>query len=130
MLIQNFEELSKINKFDEREGKTLLGYWRMYYRGGWGGRLLSTNPKNPFEVLLNQEEKEILQRIVDYICEKAPKGMNWEFEDLIKSTFKSSKNGRYHCFYMGTNLNYLVEFVTEYGNDDYPVRIYVYRDNE
>ena len=121
-LLQNQAELSKISNLQERKGKINLGYYRMYYRNGYDGVWFENAGK------MTQCEKEVLSQVIDTVKELAPEGMTPYFQEHLNDVATASPNGRYYYFETSTNFNFLVEFAPEYGNDDYPVRIYVYRD--
>lgn len=122
MLIQNIEELEKFDELKNRPQKKYIGYYRMGYRHGYFGVWIEKN-----EELTESENSNIVQTI-EYIEKIFPKGMNWEGEEFVKETLKPSPNGRYYTFAANTNFNILVEISTEFGNGDYPFRIYFYRD--
>lgn len=124
VILQNKTELDKINCFNKRDGKICLGYYRLYYRNGWNIVWF------PNENEISKPEKaeiDIVNEIIEYIAEKAPIGMNVEFKDFLRKTAEPSPNGRYYFFADNTDFNYLIEFNAKYGNNDYPVRIYLYR---
>jgi len=127
IILQCKEELNKIDNFKKRKGKICLGYYRMYYRNSWNGRWLLN--EDVFEKP-HKEEYETIYEIIEYIKTKAPNGMNFEFKEFLEKTAEPAANGRYYFFAADTSFNYLIEFSTEYGNSDYPARIYLYRDSE
>lgn len=106
------------------EGKTLIGYYRMYYSGGWAGRWFLENGKP------SQLDCYGVQQIIDYIARTFTKGCDYYMCDWVDA----------HCAHWGGEHRYLIRpFLSEYykvmidttyGNGDYPVRIYVYKDRE
>lgn len=103
-------------------GKKLIGYWRMYYRGGWAGRWMLEGSETPTDVDCLGVDK-----MIDFICEKFPKGCTWLMEDFLKDFQTWGQPDRYLLVPRYSSI-YKVMFDTRYGNGDYPVRIYVYRD--
>lgn len=108
------------------EGKTLIGYWRMYYRGGWAGRWILENKYTPDTL-----DCIGVNMIIDWIVKKFPKGCNWTMKDYLgKSDFTSHADGNRYLIRPYMSDYYKIMFDTTYGNGDYPVRIYVYKDND
>lgn len=126
MFVPNREEVSKLNNVREREGKVWVGYYRMYFTSSWAGWWFD-NEDFP-DLHLTEEERNTVDEITDYVADKIPKGMNWEMIEFLKKTEVPANNGRYYFFWNSKKSNFLIELTTEFGNADYPVRIYVYRD--
>ena len=103
------------------QGVKLVGYYRMYYRNSWSGRWILDNGNEP-----DRLECVGVQNIIDYICEKYPKGINYAAEYEIENEFKQVAEHRFLLKPYG-NEYYRVLIDTTYHNDDYPIRIYVYR---
>lgn len=105
--------------------KELLGYWRMYFRGGWDGRWFPESDKD-----MTKFEIKGLDNIINYIANRWKKGCDYFMEDEVKSLYTEwGGDSRYLVCPKG-NDNYLVMIDTKYGNGDYPCRIYVYREME
>lgn len=116
---ENEELLESIKKLKERIGKEYVEYYRMYFRDEcWGGSWFDVDSP------LTPEESNAVKSIVDEIVEVMPNGMNDNAIESIQSNYHAALNHRYHLF-AGDNI--LVQFATEYGNEDYSVRIYLYR---
>ena len=108
------------------EGKTLIGYYRMYYRNGWGwdGRWMLENGKP------SRLDCFGVQQIIDWICEKFDKGCDYYMKDWCAERYVQW--GGEHRYLIRPFLSeyYKVMIDTTYGNGDYPVRIYVYKEEE
>lgn len=107
------------------EGKKLIGYWRMYFRGGWAGRwMLEGGSPDELDVIG-------VNNIIEWICDNFKGGCDYWMKDYFADHFK--KWGGEHRYLIRPQFSeiYKVMIDTTYGNGDYPVRIYVYeRENE
>lgn len=125
-LIVEFEDCGE--EYDDLrgiDGKELLGYWRMYFRGGWCGTWFPESNNK-----LSNLEIKGLDNIIFYISKKWDRGCDYFMQDDVNTSFETW--GSEHRFLVkprGVN-NYLVMIDTTYGNGDYPCRIYVYREKE
>lgn len=109
----------------EVEGKELVDYWRMYYRNGWAGRWMNERSKPTRLDCIG------VNHIIDWICERFKRGCNWEMENFfIQNEFKPWGNGKRYIIKPFMSDYYKIMIDTTYGNGDYPVRIYVYKDKE
>lgn len=129
LIIQMYDETPFRNDATEDlrnvEGKELIGYWRMYWRNGyWDGRWM----------LENGEPTKLdcygVNQILDWIYDKFPKGCDYYMQDYMKDNFATWGGNNRYLFkpYMSDYYKIMVD--TTYGNGDYPVRIYAYRDKE
>ncbi len=125
-LVQSFDEIPFIDDDTEDlrnvEGKELIGYFRMYYRNGWAGRWM----------LENGEPTKLdcygVQHIVDYICSEFSGGCDHHMKYFMESEFKPWGCEQRYLLHPFLSDYYKVMIDTTYGNGDYPVRIYAYRD--
>ena len=116
----------KCSNLREREDKELLGYWRMYFRGGWDGRWFPESNQS-----LNEVEILGLDNLIYYVCDRWTKGCDYFMDDDLKSLFPTwGEDGHRFLLSPKDDTNYLVMIDTTFGNGDYPCRIYVYRDKE
>lgn len=111
----------------KREGYIYKGYFRMYWRYGWYGRWFDNNFDSLSSSKVEITQLDILgvERIVDWFCENFPKGCNWEMDLFFSENYtEEDKN----VFYIQPYLSdiYRIAVNTTYGNEDYPVRIYVF----
>ena len=106
------------------EGKEFVGYWRMYFRGGWAGRwMLEGNKPDDIDCIG-------VDQIIDYICERFPKGCNWEMKDFMSKNFSARGGKERYLVKPFLSEHYKVMIDTKYGNEDYPVRVYCYREKK
>jgi len=102
------------------EGKVMVGYWRMYFRGGWAGRWM----------LENGEPSQIdclgVNKMIDWFCENFDKGCDYFMKEYMTNYKKWGGEHRYLLRPKYSDV-YKVMVDTTYGNGDYPVRIYVYK---
>lgn len=123
-LVLNFVDNTSITNLRSIEGRELIGYYRMYYSGRWDGRWFPESRKK-----IDDSELAGLKNVINYVAERWTKGcdyiMSYEMEQ--EHTPWGSEN-RFLLQPRGNDY-YLVMIDTTYGNGDYPVRIYVYRDD-
>lgn len=108
------------------EGKEMIAYWRMYFRDGyWNGRWMPESENNPSEI-----EIAGVNNILQWIFDNFKKGCDYHMMDFCESHF--SKWGGEHRYLIRPFMSdyYKIMIDTTYGNGDYPIRIYVYRDKE
>ncbi len=107
------------------EGKELKDYWRMYFRGGWAGRWMAFENRG-----IDDLDCIGVDNIIDWFVKEFPNGCDWKMKEYFSKHFKSHSDGnRYLIRPLKSNI-YKVMVDTTYGNGDYPVRIYVYKDKE
>lgn len=107
------------------EGKDMIAYWRMYWRNGyWDGRWMGEKG-NPTKI-----ECAGVNKILDWIFKEFPNGCDWYMQDFFKSNFKGYCGDKRFCIKPFMSEWYKILVDTTYGNGDYPVRIYVYRNKE
>ena len=107
------------------DGKELIGYYRMYFRNGWDGRWMLENKKGP-----SRYEANGVQKIVDWICENFDHGCDYYMKDYMADRYEKWGGENRYLIRPTRSLYYKVAIDTTYGNGDYPVRIYAYRDKE
>lgn len=103
-------------------GKKLIGYWRMYFRGGWNGRWMLENG-TPSEV-----DCIGVNNIIDWICENFKSGCSFYMQEYFEKNFKrwGGETDTRYLIKPQFSEHYKIMVDTKYGNGDYPVRIYVY----
>lgn len=108
---------------DLRTLKGYLGYYRLYFIDRWYGSWME------IEGDIDDRAVAGIVKITEWLQEHFPKGCDWEMEDYLKQfpAWGYEKRFLLKPIYMGNF--YRILFSTEFGNSDYPVRIYVY-DNE
>lgn len=127
-LVQRFDEIPFVDDDTKDlwdvEGKELIGYFRMYYSYGWAGKWF-----------LEDGEPDKLdcygvQQIIDWIVDTFEKGCNFYMQGFMKDNFKPWGSENRYLLRPFLSDYYKVMIDTTYGNGDYPVRIYAYRDKE
>ena len=118
-----FDDDSNTEDLRDVEGMKMIGYYRLYFRGGWFGRWMPESDVSPSALECNG-----IDNIVDWLREEFPCGCSFDMEGYFRDNFKPWGVGdkRYvirpkYCDF------YRVMVDTTFGNGDYPVRIYVYR---
>lgn len=116
------DDIADLRRID---GKTCIGYYRMYFRGGWYGRWFSESKEN-----LDSIDKIGLNNICSWIFDTFHDGCDYYMKDYFENNF--DKWGCDHRYLIKPYLSnyYKIMIDTTYGNEDYPVRIYVYHDKE
>ena len=106
-------------------GKKMIGYWRMYYRNGWEGRWMFEGNDRPSRL-----DCCGVNKIIDWICKEFDRGCNWHMKGYMSE--HHAKWGGEHRYLLRPKYSntYKIMIDTTYGNGDYPVRIYVYKDKE
>ncbi len=107
------------------EGKELVGYWRMYFRNGWDGRWLFENGNKP-----TQLDCAGVNRILDWIFSNFKGGCDYHMKYFFEEHFKKWGGEQRYLIRPFKSEVYKVMVDTTYGNGDYPVRIYVYKEKE
>lgn len=132
-MLKNYSNISKLDDLHNVEGKEFVGYWRMYFNHGYGGRWFNCNGDTSINGRcakeLKDDEIEKLNEIINYITDRWKGGCDYfMIEDLVKK-FEAVENNenRYILEYEGSD-NHIIVIDTTYRNHDYPIRIYVYRE--
>lgn len=118
-----FENDRKTTDLRNVKGKILIGYYRMYYRNGWAGRWMLENGKP--DIL----DCTGTQRIIDWICEKFNKGCDYYMKDFCEDHFVNWGGDNRYLIKPLYSDYYKVMIDTTYGNGDYLVRIYCYKED-
>ena len=109
------------------EGKVMIGYWRMYFRDGrWYGRWMIEWGN----VNVNTRDCVGIDEIANWFMDNFDKGCDYFMEDYFYENFKHWGGNKRYLVKPKYSDYYKVMVDTTYGNGDYPVRIYVYRDKE
>lgn len=117
-----FQDDSRVEAVHDVDGKTCLGYYRLYFRDGWHGRWFFDNGGDE---KISPLDCVGVNEIIEYLCENYPSGCDWKMRgELSKYPVWCGEN-RY-LLKPFLSEHYKVMFDTTYGNGDYPVRIYVY----
>lgn len=95
-----------------------LGYYRLYFNGGWCGRWMYADKG------MSRLDCAGVDGIVEWLSVNFPKGCNYSMREFL-SQYPSCSNNRYLLKPLMSE-HYKIMFDTKYGNEDYPVRIYVY----
>ena len=113
------DDISVIDDLSNIKGKQYVGQWRMYFRGDWYGRWI-------------HKEKELMRRdcvgvdkIIEVIKELFPHGCDWQMKDYCCEHFTERAEHRYLIKPKLSEV-YKILIDTTYGNEDYPIRIFVY----
>lgn len=118
----NDNEIEDLRNVD---GKEMIAYWRMYFRCGWAGRwMFESNDK------VTTLECHGIDEIVDWICKNFEKGCTFYMDGYMREHFKNWGSENRYLIKPFMSEYYKVMIDTTYGNGDYPVRIYLYRDKE
>ncbi len=108
-------------------GKECIAYYRAYYDGaGWYGRWFIENDSNK----LTDKDKAGVQVIINWFVETFTKGNDYYMKDFFMNKYKEWGDKERYLIKPFYNSNYKVMVDTKYGNNDYPVRIYVYHPKE
>lgn len=110
------EELAKV------PGKELIGYFRVYFRGGWHGRWFLNTGCMPCE-----KDYVAIRRILDHMTLNFPHGCSWDMREYMAAKYKKWGDEERYLIRPFMSDYYKIMVDTKYGNGDYPLRIYVYR---
>ncbi|MGO5336735.1 hypothetical protein ACTQZS_07985 [Bilifractor sp. LCP19S3_H10] len=115
----------KVDQIDLRSipGKVLLGYHRLYFRAKHWNSTFISNDECKFP--LDEEEYTDVMELKRAICIFWPRGVNWKMEEDMRS-FRSEDKKRF-ILRVKDNPDIYLLFDLRFGNADYPIRIYVYR---
>lgn len=123
----------KFSNLADVSGKKCLGYARLYFSSGWHYRWFSDfNGKTSLdgqEVSLSAEDRALLKNTVRYFEDHYPRGCSYCMQEDMEELMAAVSDNRYllqPVFF--ENVAILVD--TTYGNNDYPVRIYMYVDSD
>lgn len=105
---------------DIRKSDKYLGYYRLYFRDGWYGRWMASCPE------IDQLSCHGVDQIITWLKENFPKGCGYEMKDYLAHYPVWGSANRYLLKPIMSD-HYKVMFDTTYGNEDYPVRIYIYK---
>jgi len=110
----------------EVEGYNLVDYYRLYFRGGWYGRWMNLDPNPLPEHKATKEECEGVNNIINFLIKHFPYGCDFSMTSFLRKYPNWGVDEQ--RWLLAPNKYYKVMFDTKYGNGDYPVRIYVYRE--
>ena len=103
----------------------------MYFRNGWEGKWFPQN--ETFEKSgLRPIERETLINYCKWVEDAFPNGCDEIMESYMKNvpSITKGENDRYYAFIAMDKDSFAeVEYNTSFGNDDYIIRIYLYRKN-
>ncbi len=116
------QEDENVNDLRAIEGRKLIGYYRLYFRGDWYGRWFQESDEKVSEL-----DCHGLDEIVDWIRKQFKRGCDFYMCDYLSQFDGISENRYFLKPYMSDR--YKLMFDTTYGNGDYPIRIYVYSDS-
>lgn len=105
---------------DLKESERYLGYYRLYFRGGWYGRWMEGDTK------VGMLECAGVDEIIRWLRENFPKGCGYEMQEFLTQYPTWGGEQRWLLKPL-LSEHYKVMFDTTYGNEDYPVRVYVYQ---
>lgn len=108
---------------DLKNQENYLGYYRLYFRGGWFGSWMEGHTK------VDEIDCVGVDEIIQWLRTNFPKGCSWDMEDYLAQYPNWGGEKRYLLKPLYSDC-YKVMFDTTYGNGDYPVRIYVYKQNK
>ena len=123
-----FESDTETSDLHHIDGKTYIGYYRLYFRSGWWGRWFLEEGQRPTE-----QECEPIDRIVDVLKQDFPRGCDWDMKEFFANHYPVWGSEQRYLLRPNGPLptwikeNYSIMVDTTYGNGDYPVRIYLYR---
>ncbi len=110
------------------EGMITVDYYRLYFRSGlWSGSWMNLYRKEKLEDI----ECHGVDSIVKWFAKTFTNGCDYYMKDYFAGRFPTW--GVHKEVYLLRPIGskyYKVSVDTKYGNGDYPVRIYVYRDKE
>lgn len=98
-----------------------IGQYRMYFRNRcWFGKWLEGYES------IEQQDIDGAMKIINWIIQEFPKGCNCYMKEYLFK-YPDCGNPYRHLLKPILSEHYKVLFDTTYGNEDYPVRIYVYK---
>lgn len=107
---------------DLRKVKNYAGYYRMYFANNmWCGTWLEYSKKIDEVCCIG------INGIIRWLRKNFPKGCDWSMKEYLSKYPTWQGENRYLLKPMYSD-HYKVVFDTSYGNEDYPVRIYVYEE--
>lgn len=105
---------------DAKSSENYLGYYRLYFSGGWCGRWMEYNNNK-----INRIACHGVDEIIKWLQVKFPRGCSSEMKKWLYKYPVWECENRYLLKPLMSD-HYKVMFDTTYGNGDYPVRIYLY----
>lgn len=114
--INDYEQFKELDKVP---GKKLKGYFRLYFRNGWYSKWFS-HSESPDEY-----DCAGAYEIVKWFSDNFKGGCDYYMKDFFKTVFSSIIENRYLIKPYVSEVYKIVVDMT-YGNEDYPIRIYVY----
>lgn len=128
--IENAENI--LSWAEAMPGMEYLGYNRLYFRNGWFPRWFhadgNTCPVGNICENLSETEVEFLNSITEWLGEKWKNGCDWKMVGDLKNMDCCVGENLYLLKVEDAPCGCLIHFNTTYGNADYPVRVYLYRE--
>ena len=117
-------EMSNVPK----TGYSLMGYFRMYFRNGWSGKWFA-NSEAFNQSGVEPEESEVLRSFCQWIEDTFVGGCDDKMISFLENQSRYAKSGSayYNQLDIGENSYAVIAYQTQFGNGDYPIRIYLYR---
>ncbi len=107
------------------DGKEFLGYYRMYYTGGsWAGKWLDTKEG------VTDLDVSGIQDITSWIQKQFPQGCDFFMKDYLQDKYPTWGSDNRFLLRPIMSEYFKIMIDTTYGNHDYPVRVYCYKDKE
>lgn len=107
------------------EGSEFIGYFRMYYTGSsWAGKWLDTKDG------ITDLDVVGIQDITNWIREQFPQGCDFFMKDYLQDKYPTWGSDNRFLMRPIMSEHFKIMIDTTYGNHDYPVRIYCYKDKE
>lgn len=107
------------------DGKEFLGYYRMYFTGGsWAGKWL--------DIKEGVTDLDVfgIQDITSWIQKQFPQGCDFFMKDYLQDKYPTWGSDNRFLLRPIMSEYFKIMIDTTYGNHDYPVRIYCYKDKE
>ena len=123
LLVRLYDNTEVTDLRNREDNKTLIGYFRMYYRGGWHGKWFLEKGQE-----ITSKDINMVQHIIDFVANRWDKGCDYFMKDDCKESFAQWGDVNRYLVQPMYNDNYLLAIDTTYGNGDYPIRIYAYNE--
>lgn len=120
------------DNLDNVAGHSLMGYFRMFYNGGWFGKWFAIHEDFKQDGLLNSESTT-LKNFCEWVQNTFIGGCDDKMLDYLSNNEDIQNiNSNYFIGLRIDDTSYaVVKYTPRYGNEDYPIRIYLYRkDND
>ena len=115
------DETEDLRKVPDME---MISYYRLYFRdGNWYGRWMDESSVKPDIV-----DCHGVDLIVNWLKSEFPRGCDYYMADFFTKNYKGCCGDKRFLIRPKYSKYYKVMVDTTYGNGDYPVRIYVYRE--